>query len=219
MSDYDYIFKIVLVGNTICGKTSIVDRFSKNSFKTDPGITIGVDFGEKIVDINNVKVKFQIWDTAGQETFRTITRSYYSNVALAIIVFDITNKQSLNSVDGWIAEIKKNSHNDTLIVLAGNKIDLLSDASSNFDEKKTLLKEKIEQTYIDSVIKRNNISHYFEVSAKTNEGITHMFECCAKNILNNLKLHPELLRTNSGIKINTMNYSHTHDSYSCCTIV
>ena len=91
-SRYDYAFKFILIGDTGVGKTSLISRFITGQFNTDHEFTIGVEFGAKVISVNNRAIKLQIWDTAGQEEFRAITRFYYRSSAAALVVFDTTRK-------------------------------------------------------------------------------------------------------------------------------
>ncbi|RNA03820.1 ras-related Rab-4B, partial [Brachionus plicatilis] len=99
---YDYLFKFLIIGRTGVGKSCILHRFVENKFKEDTTHTIGVEFGSKLVNVNNKSIKLQIWDTAGQERFRSVTRSYYRGAAGALLVYDITSRDSFNSLQNWL---------------------------------------------------------------------------------------------------------------------
>mmetsp|Transcript_12011 Transcript_12011/g.26354 ORF Transcript_12011/g.26354 Transcript_12011/m.26354 type:complete len:231 (+) Transcript_12011:103-795(+) len=122
---YDFIFKIVLLGDSGVGKSNLVFRFTKNEFNKDSKSTIGVEFATKTVQIeDNRLVKAQIWDTAGQERYRSIASSYYRGAVGALLVYDITDRESFNHVPTWLKEIEENAEKDCLIMLVGNKMDL-----------------------------------------------------------------------------------------------
>ena len=132
--DYNYLFKLIIVGDATVGKSCILLRFINNNYRTSHDLTIGVEFGMKIININNKNIKLQIWDTAGQECFRSIIRSYYRNSAGAILVYDISNRTSFNNIIYWLEEIKKYASNNLSIILVGNKCDLdeqINNESSN----------------------------------------------------------------------------------------
>ena len=97
--EYDYLFKLIIVGDTNVGKTNIMSKYIKDQFNITSKSTIGVEFGTKILEIDNKKVKAQIWDTAGQERYKSITSAYYKGAKGAFIVYDITNKSTFESVD------------------------------------------------------------------------------------------------------------------------
>lgn len=121
---FDYSFKFILVGDTGVGKTSLISRLIDGNFYPNHEYTIGVEYGSKSITINNKIIKLQIWDTAGQEEFRAITRSYYRSSAAALVVFDLTRKETFRSVSRWVEDVKNNSNKDVVLVLIGNKTDL-----------------------------------------------------------------------------------------------
>jgi len=133
--DIDLCLKLILVGDSGVGKTNILTRFTKNTFNYDNKTTIGVEFGTKIININDHVVKLQIWDTAGQERYKSITVAYYKGSKGALIVFDVSKKQSFDNVIKWFDDIKKNGEKDLSIILIGNKTDL-KDREVSFDEAK-----------------------------------------------------------------------------------
>ncbi|XP_040215286.1 ras-related protein Rab-43 [Rana temporaria] len=121
---YDFLFKIVLIGDAGVGKTCVVQRFKSGMFVERQGSTIGVDFTMKTLEIQGKRVKLQIWDTAGQERFRTITQSYYRSANGAIIAYDISKKKSFESVPRWIEDVKKYAGSNIVQLLIGNKSDM-----------------------------------------------------------------------------------------------
>lgn len=124
---YDYAFKFILVGDTGVGKTSLISRFISGEFNIDHEFTVGVEFGAKTITLANKLIKLQIWDTAGQEEFKAVTRSYYRSSAAALVVFDTTRKDTFRSVARWVEDIRNNGKKDSVLVLVGNKIDLVQD--------------------------------------------------------------------------------------------
>ncbi len=161
--DYDYIFKLVLIGDTCVGKSCILVRFSDDIFNDNYVTTIGVDFRFKTMVVKNKVAKIQIWDTAGQERYRSITTAYYRGAAAIIICCDCTNNESFVNVKNWIEEIGKYTDKDSVdkIVLM-NKCDLV--------EERCIDKNEINKFEKESGIK------VLEVSAKTGEGIDKAFE-------------------------------------------
>ena len=120
-----FIFKIVLLGDSGVGKSNLVFRFTRNEFNKDSKSTIGVEFATKTVQIDDNKlVKAQIWDTAGQERYRSIASSYYRGAVGALLVYDVTDRNSFNHVPMWLKEVEENAEKDCLIMLVGNKMDL-----------------------------------------------------------------------------------------------
>jgi Ras-related protein Rab-2A len=120
----DYLLKFIIIGDSNVGKSCIVQRFMEGHFNGDIGNTIGVEFGAKQIKIKDKNVKLQIWDTAGQETFQSITRSYYRSAAGALLCYDITSKESFEHVQTWLREVQLNGNEKMVICLVGNKADL-----------------------------------------------------------------------------------------------
>jgi len=157
---HDYVLRIVLVGEAMVGKTSLCEMLSLGKNSSSYQATIGVDFS--ISDINTLdgkKVKCQLWDTAGCERFRAITKSYYQNAGVILLMFDLSNKQSFTDVYYWIQEIKKFGDEGTKILLVGNKSDL--SRAVDKDEIKNFIKMYNEVTYLEASIKADyNDFHY-----------------------------------------------------------
>ncbi|XP_019454876.1 PREDICTED: ras-related protein RABA3-like [Lupinus angustifolius] len=121
----DYVFKVVVIGDSAVGKTQILSRFAKNEFFFDSKSTIGVEFQTKTVIINGKVIKAQIWDTAGQERYRAVTSAYYRGALGAMLVYDITKRQSFDHVVRWVEELRAHADSSIVIMLVGNKGDLV----------------------------------------------------------------------------------------------
>jgi small GTP-binding protein len=168
-----YVIKILTLGDTTVGKSSIVLRFSDNKFDDNIFATIGIDFKTKFIKVGEATVKVLIWDTAGQEKFQNIAKNYYKGANGVLLVYDITSKKSFERVDFWLKELKENNRiEDLFICLVGNKIDL--------EDKRIISKEKGKE-YADA----NNI-HFFEVSAKISKGIGDLFNNVIKGALDKI---------------------------------
>ncbi len=122
--DYDMIFKVVLIGDSGVGKSNILSRYLHNEFNFDTKATVGVEFGSKKFELNDYKIKIQVWDTAGQERYKSITNAYYKGAKGALLVYDISKKETFDSVDRWIPDLKVNGDENLAIILVGNKCDL-----------------------------------------------------------------------------------------------
>ena len=122
---YDHLYKIVLVGDSGIGKSSILQKYTRDEFSDNYINTIGVDFAVKTIEINGKNIKLQIWDTAGQERFRTITGAYYRGAMGLIIVYDVTNKESFDHLPYWMEEVQANANRDPVKVMGGNKSDMI----------------------------------------------------------------------------------------------
>ncbi len=169
--NYNYLYKVILVGDSGVGKTNIVSRFVDDSFTDSVRSTIGIDFQVKVIDTGSEKIKLQIWDTAGQERFRSISRSYYKYAYGIIVVFDLTNRKSFENIEKWINDVETLSEYDLTyieLLLIGNKADL-DDKRQVFDEDIKALQDTYSFTYI-------------ETSAKNNTGIQDGFVELAQRI-------------------------------------
>lgn len=122
--EYDYLFKIVMIGDSGVGKSNLLSRFTRNEFKLDTRSTIGVEFATRTIEVDGKKIKAQVWDTAGQERYRAITSAYYRGSVGALIVYDISKSESYENVSKWLKELKENADENIVIELVGNKSDL-----------------------------------------------------------------------------------------------
>lgn len=120
----DYVFKVVLIGDSAVGKSQLLARFSRNEFSLDSKATIGVEFQTRTLEIDHKTVKAQIWDTAGQERYRAVTSAYYRGAVGAMLVYDITKRQSFDHVARWLEELRGHADKNIIIMLVGNKTDL-----------------------------------------------------------------------------------------------
>ncbi|OVA15688.1 Small GTPase superfamily [Macleaya cordata] len=120
----DYVFKIVLIGDSAVGKSQILSRFARNEFSLDSKATIGVEFQTRTLVIQHKSVKAQIWDTAGQERYRAVTSAYYRGAVGAMLVYDITKRQSFDHIPRWLEELRGHADKNIVIILIGNKSDL-----------------------------------------------------------------------------------------------
>lgn len=168
--DYDYLFKLLLIGNSAVGKSSLLLRFSDNIFNESFLPTIGVDFKIRTFDLNNKTVKLQIWDTAGQERFKTITSSYYKGAHGIILTYDITDKQSFREIDNWLTEVEKHASENVNKLLVGNKCDLESNRQVPYEEGKALA-EKLGIKFIETSAKNSiNVENAFFTMANEIKG-------------------------------------------------
>ena len=162
-----YIVKILTLGDSSVGKSSIVLRFSDDDFNDNQFATIGIDFKTKYIKMGDSSVKVLIWDTAGQEKFQNIAKQYYKGANGVLLIYDICNRKSFERVDFWLKELKEYNRIDELFVcLVGNKIDL--------EDKRVISNEEGEK-----YAKVNNIN-YFEVSAKSGKGVSELFNKAIK---------------------------------------
>ncbi|MEA2070579.1 MAG: Rab family GTPase [Asgard group archaeon] len=162
---YQHLYKIIVVGAGKVGKTSLTIRFAEDRFRESYLPTLGVDFLTKNVKVKNTNIKLQLWDTGGQEFVMALLPFYFSGAHGGVLVYDITNRNSFNSLDYWLKQIRQNA-GEIPVVLAGNKIDLV-------DQRKVATEEA--QQYANE---RDLI--YLETSAKTGVSVPDLFENLVK---------------------------------------
>lgn len=166
-------FKLIMLGDVAVGKTSIVTRFVDNEFKSTYHCTVGVEYKVKSLKLDPyTNVNLKIWDTCGEEKYRTITRQYYRDTNGVVLVFDLTNKNSFDKLSIWLNDIKEYGPSDTCIILVGNKSDVQDRKLSLFEEGKKLA--------------MNYKMPYIEVSAKTGTNVLAMFENITKKMIDNI---------------------------------
>lgn len=159
---FDYMFKILIIGNSSVGKTSFLFRYADDSFTSAFVSTVGIDFKVKTVFRREKRMKLQIWDTAGQERYRTITTAYYRGAMGFILMYDVTNEESFNSVQDWVTQIKTYSWDNAQVILVGNKSDMEAERVVTYDRGKQLA----DQLGLE----------FFETSAKENINVKNVFE-------------------------------------------
>jgi len=172
VNDYDYLFKLLLIGDSGVGKSCLLLRFADNTFTDSFISTIGVDFKIRTLDIDGKRVKLQIWDTAGQERFRTITSSYYRGAHGIIVVYDVTDRVSFNNVKQWLGEIDRYACQSVNKLLLGNKADLAEKRTVQTSEGKD---------FADSLGVQ-----FLETSAKTSNNVEEAFTTMTRQIKNRL---------------------------------
>jgi small GTP-binding protein len=161
-------FKLVLLGESSVGKSSLVLRFVKGQFHEFQESTIGAAFLTQTVQIDDTTVKFEIWDTAGQERYHSLAPMYYRGAQAAIVVYDITNKETFHKAQTWIKELQRQASPNIVIALAGNKLDLANKRAVTYDEAKQ---------YADECGLL-----FMETSAKTAANVMDIFTSIAKKL-------------------------------------
>jgi Ras-related protein Rab-1A len=176
MSDYDFLFKLLLIGDSGVGKSCLLLRFADDTYTESYISTIGVDFKIRTIELDGKTVKLQIWDTAGQERFRTITSSYYRGAHGIIIVYDITDRESFDNVKQWLNEIDRYACENVNKLLVGNKCDMDSKRQVEYEEAKAFADER-------------GIP-FLETSAKDSTNVEKAFIQMAGDIKNRMAMVP-----------------------------
>jgi small GTP-binding protein len=191
-TNYNFLFRYIIVGDMAVGKSCILLQFTDNKFRNQHELTIGVEFGAKTIEIDQKLVKIQIWDTAGQEAFQAITRTYYKGAVGALLVYDITRKETFLHATKWLEEVRNNSSKNIVVILIGNKKDLEQKRQVSFEEGEQFAKE--------------NGLLFLEVSAKTSLNVEDAFIHSAKEILSTLdsKAQGNEIGSNGNIKIDSI---------------
>eukprot|EP01136_Pigoraptor_vietnamica_P000724 Opistho-1_new@26396 len=165
---YDYLFKLLLIGDSGVGKTCVLFRFSDDAFNSTFISTIGIDFKIRTIDLDGKKIKLQIWDTAGQERFRTITTAYYRGAMGILLVYDITQDKTFDNIKNWIRNIEQHAAEDVEKMILGNKCDM--------EDKRMVTKDRGQKLADEYGIK------FLETSAKANINVEEAFMTIARDI-------------------------------------
>jgi len=206
---YNYLFKFIIIGDSGVGKSCLLYQFINGKFITEHELTIGVEFGSKMISIDNKQIKIQIWDTAGQELFRSITRSYYRDASGIIVCFDITRRETFIHVANWLKDALEITKIKPHICLVGTKSDLNSKRMVSYDEAKK---------YADE-----NQLLYIETSSKTGQDINTIFHNLGKLLLDDITKGVDYgTSVKTGyheIPLDDKKESEPIDSKKCCVIL
>jgi len=204
--NFDFLYKVVVTGDSGVGKTNIITRFTANEFSLENKATIGVEFGHAEMTLKDgSRIKVQIWDTAGQERFRAITRGYYRGAVGALIVYDITKAVTFRNVEKWLGELKQHASEDIVIMLVGNKSDLRqqrevpTEDGKRYAQKNNLLfieasaldGENIKEAFVQTVERIREV----KASGQPNTGAGEETKVSSGNVI---KLTPEPAQPETG---------------------
>ncbi|XP_074605626.1 ras-related protein ORAB-1-like [Brevipalpus obovatus] len=198
--EYDYLFKLLLIGDSGVGKSSLLFRFADDTFSESLESTFGVDFMVKTIDLEGTRVKLQIWDTAGQERFRTITSLYYRGAHGVIVVYDVTKLASINNVKRWLDEVDRHASENVTKLLVGNKCDLHSERAVDYSSAKDFA----EQLGIP----------FLETSAKNSTNVEQAFFTMAAEIKN--KTVPGAIQSPDQSDLINPSTSQVDPPWRCC---
>lgn len=201
---YDYLFKLLLIGDSGVGKTSILFKFSEDTFSPAFISTIGIDFKIRTIEVDGRKIKLQVWDTAGQERFKTITTAYYRGAMGIMLVYDVSNLKSFENISNWIRNIEMHATQDVELMILGNKCDIA--------DKRQITKEKGEQLALQHSIK------FLETSAKANINIEEAFFTLARDIKLKMEKRIEDSNLNRGYQLSHNDSTRNKPRFSFCNL-
>ena len=176
-TSYDEKIKLMVIGETRVGKTALIKKYTKNDFGGVYLTTVGIDFQEKIINVEDKSIKLQIWDTAGEERFRNIAKNYFHTSDGFLIVYDISCRDSFEKLSFWLEQIRLNAPEHTKCIVAGNKCDLEEKREVNKNEGEDFSKE-------------NNIN-FFETSAKEGTNVNEIFQVLSNEIIKEIQKNGE----------------------------
>ncbi|THH19732.1 hypothetical protein EW146_g1489 [Bondarzewia mesenterica] len=192
LETYDFLMKYIIIGEAGTGKSCLLHQFTHNTFKDHSQHTIGVEFSSRTMKLGEKRIKLQLWDTAGQERFRSVTRSYYRGAAGAILVYDITNRQSFLNLSRWLQDARALASPNLVVVLVGNKSDREEDREVEWSEASRWAAE--------------NDVHFLETSSLTGDNVEAPFLLAARSILLSIEsgaLNPEKVGSGSVLTCNS----------------
>jgi len=200
--EYDYLFKLLLIGDSGVGKSCLLLRFADHTYTESYISTIGVDFKIRTIELDGKTIKLQIWDTAGQERFRTITSSYYRGAHGIIVVYDCTDLESFNNVKQWLNEIDRYACENVNKLLVGNKCDLVAKKAVEYESAKEFA-DKLEIPFL-------------ETSAKAATNVEKAFLTMAAEIKNTIAAQPQTQKQGEGKKAVDVQGAPLKEAGGCC---
>ncbi|TFL06995.1 P-loop containing nucleoside triphosphate hydrolase protein [Pterulicium gracile] len=194
---WNYVLKFIITGDAATGKSSLLIRLTDQRFLSNPDPTLGVEFGSKLITIpeeDNKVIKLQCWDTAGTESFRSITRSYYRGAAGCLLVYDVTSRKSFNNTRSWLADVREHADPHLTCILVGNKVDLCEDDSASSEasasppttSKLTRRRREVTTEEAELFAKEEGLL-FIEASAKSGHNVEKAFEQAAIEILGKVR--------------------------------
>jgi len=204
-ASYDYLIKLLLIGDSGVGKSCVLLRFSDDSFSPSFITTIGIDFKIRTIELDGKRIKLQIWDTAGQERFRTITTAYYRGAMGILLVYDVTDERSFNNIRNWIRNIEQHASEGVDRILIGNKCDMT--------DKKVITAEQGQALADEFGIR------FVETSAKSNIGVEDAFFALARDIKKRIIDQASEQRTpqpTANVQLDNSNSQPNYFAAGCC---
>ncbi|KAL6200258.1 PREDICTED: ras-related protein Rab11C [Fragaria vesca subsp. vesca] len=209
--EYDYLFKIVLIGDSGVGKSNILSRFTRNEFCLESKSTIGVEFATRTLQVEGKTVKAQIWDTAGQERYRAITSAYYRGAVGALLVYDITKRPTFDNVQRWLRELRDHADSNIVIMMTGNKSDLNHLRAVSEDDGQALAEREGLSFLETSALGATNIEKAFQTI------LTEIHHIISKKALAAQEAVASTTLPGQGTTINVGDASGNTNKRGCCS--
>lgn len=175
--DYDYLFKVVLIGDSGVGKSNLLSRFTRNEFSLESKSTIGVEFATRSLNVDGKVIKAQIWDTAGQERYRAITSAYYRGAVGALLVYDVTRHSTFENVERWLRELRDHTDPNIIVMLIGNKSDLRHLVAVSTEDGKSFAERESLFFMETSALEATNVENAFS------EVLTQIYRIVSKKAM------------------------------------
>jgi len=205
-SQYDFLFKVVLIGDSGVGKSNLLSRFTRNEFSMDTKSTIGVEFATRTVNVDGKTVKAQIWDTAGQERYRAITAAYYRGAVGALLVYDISKQATYANVQRWLKELRDHADANIVISLVGNKCDLKHLRAVSTEEAQAFSEENNLAFIETSAQDATNVEQAFQ------NNLTEIFRIVSTKAIE----QDNNIRPTGGESIKVSESTETQQKSGCC---
>ncbi|KAL6616071.1 hypothetical protein ACP70R_038341 [Stipagrostis hirtigluma subsp. patula] len=207
--DYDYLFKLVLIGDSGVGKSNLLSRFTKNEFCLESKSTIGVEFATRSLQVDGRVVKAQIWDTAGQERYRAITSAYYRGAVGALLVYDVTRRPTFENVERWLKELRDHTDPSIIIMLIGNKSDLRHLVAVSTEDGKEFAEAESLYFMETSALDATNVGNAFS------EVLTRIYQIVSRKTVE--AAEDGTAAPSKGEMINVKNDVSTQKRIGCCS--
>lgn len=209
--EYDYLFKLVLIGDSGVGKSNLLSRFTKNEFNLESKSTIGVEFATRSLRIDNKVIKAQIWDTAGQERYRAITSAYYRGAVGALLVYDVTRHATFQNVGRWLRELREHTDPNIVVMLIGNKTDLRHLVAVSTEDGKAFAEQESLYFMETSALDATNVENAFT------EVLTQIYKIVSKRAVEAGSNGAASTLPSKGETINVKDDSSVLKRIGCCS--
>ncbi|BBG99315.1 hypothetical protein PRUPE_3G113200 [Prunus persica] len=209
--DYDYLFKLVLIGDSGVGKSNLLSRFTRNEFNLESKSTIGVEFATKTMNVDGKTIKAQIWDTAGQERYRAITSAYYRGAVGALLVYDVTRGATFENVARWLKELRDHTDPNIVVMLIGNKSDLRHLVAVSKEDGKSFAERESLYFMETSALEATNVENAFT------EVLTQIYRVVSKRAVEAGNNGSATAVPSKGQTINVKDDSSVFKRIGCCS--